>query len=276
MKPLLIIPPAASRLSAIEPLLSTLPAARLADLRERIARMLHGSHDAFAAIPDGPNLLAFACIRRFGGFGLLSDLFARSDVRRQGHGLRMLQTLLSWFDMTGGRWLYATAPADLCTGLLENFGFSTVHAFAIDGVELRFVTRALHTSGEPFAESRDEATMIPLTRAHVPLMVALCHVRGGSDPRVPAEEFAVSVESLVFDLLAQQDAGRCALVGWLRDGRLLTWGSLATESQSSRTYAMRVPANDAVSDCVQAALCDVAQRKGYQHVDFPLEVAAAR
>ena len=105
MKPLLIIPPAATRLSAIEPLLATSPAPRLADLRERIARRPPGSLDAFAALPDGPNMLAFACIRRCGGFGLLSDLFSRSDARRQGHAMRLLQTLLSWFDMTGGRWL---------------------------------------------------------------------------------------------------------------------------------------------------------------------------
>ncbi|MFN0136618.1 MAG: hypothetical protein ACKVS9_10940 [Phycisphaerae bacterium] len=276
MKPLLIIPPASSRLHAIEALLAEVAPPRLADVRERLARTPVGAHDAFAAIPDGADVLALACIRRYGGFGLLGELFTRSDVRLQGHAMRLLQTLLSWFDMTGGRWLYATAPAGLCSGLLENFGFVTLRTCAINGAEQRLVTRALSTSGEPFGESRDEGAMVPLTRAHLPLMVALSHVRSGSDPRVSADEFAVSVESLALELLAQQDAGRCELAGWLREGRLLAWGSLATESHSPRTYAMRVPAGDAASDRVQTALLELAHRKGYQTIDFPLEVAAAR
>lgn len=80
---------------------------------------LSGSRDALALLPDGGRVLAIAALRRREQFGVLGQLFTHPDHRRRGYARQLLQALLSWFDMTGGRWLYLTSPQALAGEVFE-------------------------------------------------------------------------------------------------------------------------------------------------------------
>src|SRR5262245_24311984 len=127
MKPLLILPPAPNRWSSIEDYLDGTPPARIADLRNRFEAPQPEARDAFAIIPNGSLTLAFASIRRVGDIGVLGELSTRPDHRMRGFARSLIQTMLSWFDMTGGKWLYLTSPAGLASAIFENFGFRVLH-----------------------------------------------------------------------------------------------------------------------------------------------------
>src|SRR5262245_52639324 len=127
MKPLLVIPPAPNRWLSIEDYLDGMPAARVADLRNRFESPQAEARDAFAIIPNGSLTLAFASIRRMGDIGVFGELSMRPDHRMRGFARTLIQTMLSWFDMTGGKWLYLTSPATLASAIFENFGFQVLH-----------------------------------------------------------------------------------------------------------------------------------------------------
>lgn len=146
-KPLLILPPAPARRAALEDLLlDARPAAR-ADLCRRLAEPPPGSRDAVAIVPDGGRALAAACIARRYDVGVLTSVFTRKELRLRGHARRLLQTLLAWFDTTGGRWLFAVAPPELLAPIFEPFGFRVLHR----GAEAAALVRTLAAVGdEPF------------------------------------------------------------------------------------------------------------------------------
>lgn len=274
MKPLLIVPPAPARLPAIESLLAHAGEARLADLRARLTAPPTGSHDAFAVVPDGANVLAIAAIRRFGPIGVLGDLFIRPDVRRAGHAARLLQTLLSWFDMTAGRWLYLLSPTDVAV-IFENFGFVRGPSARLGETDQVMMLRALSgVAANPYLDLSGQIETIELSRAHWPLMVAMQQVVGGPDPRVSGADASVAAEVVALDLVRESDAGKCAMIGLLQGGCLTAMGSFAIDQMGARTYALRMPASGAAGDAIHAAVLQSAAARGYTHVDFPMEIAA--
>ena len=103
MKPLLILAPSSTRWQAFEQLLAHEEQSWLDDLRMRLTEGVRGSRDAFAALPDGSRLLASACIRRRHDVGVLGHVLTIPAERRRGRARALLQALLSWFDMSGGR-----------------------------------------------------------------------------------------------------------------------------------------------------------------------------
>jgi GNAT superfamily N-acetyltransferase len=270
-KPLLIMPPAVARWPAFETLLATEEPIWMEDLRRRLCEGVEGARDAFAVIPDGGRVLAAACIRRRHQVGVLGQLFTHPEHRQRGHARRLMQTLLSWFDMTGGRWLLATAGAGVYAGFLEHFGFRVLHG---DGGAVALERSLASVAGEPAAAMAGEATIAPLGRADWPSLVALLMHRGGSDRRVAAQETALTAERTALELVEQADRGLCALLGAWRDERLAGMASVAIDQLGGRTYAMIVPHAGAPENLRPAAVA-LAQARGYEQVEFPLEAVGA-
>jgi len=270
-KPLLIVPPAPNRWHAVEELLAHEPPPRLNDLRRRLADGLDGARDAIAIMPDGAHARAIACIRRRGPIGVFSHLYTQDSYRGRGFARRLVQTLLGWFDMTGGRWLYAQAPADLFERFLCHFGFQALHqAQYSSGTQALLVRRLGHVAPDPYLQAAGAFSVRSVTRADCPLIVALLAHRRGPDPRVTHAESALAAEDTALDLLAQQDEGRCHLLAATCKGRFVGLGSVAIDRLGDRTHAMLMPYGEAPG-VLREALLRFARSKGYEHVDFPLE-----
>lgn len=267
MKPLLIMPPAVARWPAFETLLTSEEPIWLEDLRRRLCDGLGGAQDAFAVIPDGGRVLATACLRRRHQVGVLGQLFTHPEHRRRGHARRLMQTLLSWFDMTGGRWLLATVGAELFGGFLEHFGFRVLHN---GGAMLALERTLADVNGRPAGPGAGEARLAPLGRADWPLLVALLMHGGGPDPRMSPQEAAVSAERTALELVQQADRGQCALLGAWCEERLAGVASIATDQLGGRTYAMIVPHRGAPEN-LRPGVIALARARGYEHVEFPLE-----
>ncbi len=274
MKPLLIVPPAPARWTAIENLLAEQRPAWLADLKRRICDALPGARDAMAVIPNGGQVVAAACIRRTHDVGVLGDLLTHAAHRGKGHARRLLQILLSWFDMTGGHWLYTTCDAPLYAGIFEKFGFQPLHHAAHDGREVLTVIRTPATVRGGPLPAEGEAQVRALSRADWPLLVALLQHRAGPDPRVPLAESAVAAETSTMELINQVEQGTAALLGAEISGRIVAAGSVATDQLGQRTFAMCWP-HEPPSAVLRAAVIELAASKGYDKVDFPMEILAS-
>lgn len=269
-KPLLVIPPAPARWMSLETLLDGTDSARLADMRSRFQEQMPGARDAFAMIPNGSLCLAIACIRRSGDLAVLGDVFTRPDHRLRGMARSLLQTLLSWFDMTGGKWLYLTTPAALGPAFFENFGFRGLHrGDSTDGPVLTMVRTMSHVANSPYGASEESVVVRELGRSDYPLLVAMLQYQAGADPRVPTAESATSAEAIASELLAQRDRGVCLLLGAERDGVLVGAVSLAIDKLGKRTYALALPHSGAPQTLLDAAVA-AAMAKGYEQLDFPL------
>jgi GNAT superfamily N-acetyltransferase len=267
MKPLLIMPPAAARWPAFETLLTSEEPIWLEDLRRRLSEGLDGAHDAFAIIPEGGRAVAAACLRRRHQVGVLGQLFTHPAHRKRGHARRLVQTLLSWFDMTGGRWLLATASVSLFADFLEHFGFRVLHS----GGGTVALERALAgVDGKPAGQGAGETRVAPLGRADWPLLVALQMYCGGADRRVSPWEAALSAERAALELVEQSDRGHCALLGAWYEDRLAGAASVAVDQLGGRTYAMIIPHEGAPQE-LRAGAIGLARARGYEQVEFPLE-----
>lgn len=306
-KPLLILPPAPARRAALEDLLLDLRPAARAEACLRLAEPPAGSRDAIAIVPDGGRALAAACIARRLDVGLLTFVFTRGELRRRGHARRLLQTLLSWFDTTGGRWLFATAPRALIPPMFEPFGFRVLHAGAAmygqnataipgtshAGVASASPSRSSSTaSGDPYPQGPTASLVrtlgavgdepfLPLprdqrvdaiSRADWPLLFGLMQYVPGPDPRVPLAESAPAAEQASLDLLDQQDRGLCVLRGVWCHSRLLAAATLATDQLGARSFGALIP--PAAPPALREDIVSVAASRGYTHVDFPFEVLA--
>lgn len=273
MKPLLIVPPAPERWPALSGLLGHKGPLWLEDIEKRLREGVPDAHDAFAIAGQGSELVANACIMRRGDVGILGHVFTRPDHRRRGFSRRLIEALLAWFDMTGGRWLYLGCRTELVE-LYEKFGFHLLHrvttAVMDDATMLR---RAPGVGDDPLPDSAGEVEIRDVTRADWPLLVALLQHRAGADPRVNTAESAVNAELSTLELLRQQEQGQCQLLAAKRAGRVVGLGSLATEKAEKRTYAMLLP-HDQPIDALRAALLKEADTKGYEKVDFPMEALA--
>ena len=74
MKPLLIIPPCASRWPALSDRYAHETSLRLTDVEKRFFASVQGGQDAFAVIPDGGRMLSGALLSKRGETGVLSLL----------------------------------------------------------------------------------------------------------------------------------------------------------------------------------------------------------
>jgi GNAT superfamily N-acetyltransferase len=273
-KPLLVLPPSPARWPAIETLLSHEPAERLNDLKLRLSDPPAAAADAFAIQPDGAHSRAFACLRRTDTVGVLGDLYTHPEHRRRGLARRLMQTLLSWFDMTGGKWLYAFCPADLHAAFFEHFGFRVLHRASSEPSGMLALLRTPgNVTTDPITSAHGHVTVREATRADWPLIVSLLQHRSGPDTRVNLAESALAAEATAFDLLAQHDRGVCSLLVATAGHRVVAVGTLAIQL-GQRTYAMTMPPGDRHSETMRSALLDLATRKGYAQVDFPMELAA--
>jgi N-acetylglutamate synthase-like GNAT family acetyltransferase len=271
MKPLLILAPSPTRWRAVEDLLGHEEEMWRDDIHRRLVDGVADCRDAFAVIPEGSHLLAAACIRRRHDVGVLGHVFTRPDQRQRGRARALMQALLSWFDVTGGRWLYVTSPRDLTGGLFEKFGFGVLRSAEDANPRRVTMLRTPAKVGENPLEKRDgHATIRDATRADWVLIVALLQHQPAADPRVSLEESALAAEVTALQLIQQQEQGACRLLVACRDDRVVGVGSLATGQAGERTYAMVLP-HDRPPERLREVLLESAQRRGYTQVDFPME-----
>lgn len=276
-KPLLVLPPAPGRWQQLEDLYADLAPVWKNDLRLRVTEPLDEARDAVAVVPDGGRLLAGVCIRRRGELGVLGHVLTRPEVRGRGLARTLLQTLLSWFDMTGGKWLYVNAPPDLAHGLFEKFGFHGVRPLGDpSGVETRSLVRSPGTAPSiPYDPPPSGGIEVqPLNRAAFPAIVALLKHYRGPDPRVDATTSSAGAETTAIELLDREQQGTCLLRGAIRDHRLIAIGTVATDTLGKRTYGMIAPAG-ADAEPLRRELQRIAANRGYEQLDFPLETLGA-
>lgn len=271
MKPLLILAPSGAHWPALEQLLGHEDAALLKDLQARLTDDAGGGQDAFAVVPDGPRMLACAVIRRSGPVGVLGPMFTREELRRRGLARRLLQTLLSWFDMTGGKWLYVACPGDFCVEMLGHFGFLPLRRHSADGEDrVSMLRRQSHTAESPFDKLEPRSNIRDASRGDWALLVALLQHHRGADPRVELDESALGAERAALEWLNQAESGACQLIVSVSSGRIVGLGSLATGQAGRRSYAMIVP-HDHPPEGLRQAVLDRAAARGYEQVDFPME-----
>ncbi len=271
MKPLLIVPPAPGRWPALRDLLAHEGAAPLADLEHRFVPGVAGGQDAYAVIVSGGQLLSVAGINKHGDLGVLGQVYTRPEHRGRGYARKVTETVLGWFEMTGGKWLFLTTTDELDEGLYWKFGFAQLHrAEWAPHNRLVMVRIAQGVTSEPLDDAGDSTAVRDVGRVEWPAMVALLQYQAGPDPRVPLAESAVTAELFTLDLLAHEDRGSCQLKGAFRGQRLVGLGSVATDQPGSRTYAMLIPHADTPPE-LRAAILDLAHAKGYTQVDFPME-----
>jgi GNAT superfamily N-acetyltransferase len=275
VKPLLVIPPAPARWPALRDVPIHSDPLWQDDLEKRFAQGVPRSQDAFALMADGGLVLAFAGLSKRHDIGVVSRLFVRPEHRGHGYARRLLETLVAWFDMTGGKWLYGTATADLAEGLMRKLGFKTIRRAPRtphDAVVVMRLTGDIYD--DPLATADGRTTVHDVARANWPTMVVLLHNRPGPDPRISLDESAVTADQTALELVAQQEAGKCLLKAAFRGTRLIALGTVAVEHPGERTYAMIMPHSDA-PPILREALLDLARTKGYSQVDFPMEALAA-
>ena len=274
MKPLLIIPPSPARWPALRDLPLHDDPIWQDDLEKRFARGLPRSQDAFAIFADGGHVLGTACICKRHDLGVLTRVYVQPDHRQRGLARQLVDTVLSWFDMTGGKWLYATTTADLLEGLFSKVRFRDVHRVAATPHDATVILRAAaDVPDDPLLAADGPVTVHDLSRANWPTMVVLMHNRAGADPRVPLGESSVAAEATALDLIAQLEAGTCSLKAAFQGPRLIGLASIATQPEGERTYAMIMPHDD-VPQVLRNAVVEFAQAGGYQQVDFPMEALA--
>jgi GNAT superfamily N-acetyltransferase len=276
MKPLLILGPSPTRWQAIEELLGHEDGVWRDDLRKRLVDGVADSQDAFAVVSDGGNLLASACIRRRHDIGVLGHLFTRPAQRQHGRARLLMQALLSWFDMTGGKWLYLTSPHELAEGLFEKFGFRVLRQLErSDQGRVTMLRTPAHVGESPFERLTGRLVIRDVARADWVLLVALLQHYCGPDPRTRLEESALAAEATAVELITQQEQGACRLMVACCHDRIVGLGSIATNQIGHRTYAMLLP-HDRPPDGLREALLDFARLRGYEQVEFPMEALAKR
>lgn len=269
MKPLLVFPPAPGRWSAMDALLADVSGAQRADLQTRFCEALPGAQDAFGVIRDGGHFLCAACVRRSGPVAVLGPIVTRETHRRQGLAERTLRAVLTWFDMTGGERIYATAPGDL-SPWLERIGFTALHRAESASSPLQTMRRAHPANASAGRGTPAAADVRPATPADYALLVELLQDHPGPDPRVPLAESAASAEATVTDWLQQYVRGVCQLLVAIDGGRASGLALIATDRLGPRTYAVVAPHSGAPA-VIRTAAIEFARGRGYEFVDLPFE-----
>jgi len=276
MKPILIIPPAPARWPAFEDLLRHEGTPWLLDLKRRLVDGVPGAQDAYAVMLSGNRILASVAINKFGDVGLLTHGYTREEHRRRGAARKLVETAVSWFSMTGGRWLFLGTTAEFDEGFYRKFGFTPLRRAVWKPYDRLTMLRTTPGAAEsPQADSAGEIVTRDLSRAEWPAMVALLQYSRGPDPRVPLDESAVSAPMFTLDLIEHQERGACQLKGAFCGSRLVGVATIATDQAGERTYAMLIPHVDA-PQTLRDAVIDFAKTKGYARVDFPMEALGGR
>ncbi|MGE0478839.1 MAG: GNAT family N-acetyltransferase [Phycisphaerae bacterium] len=301
MKPLLILPPAPNRWSALDDLFVGVAPELREDLEARFARGVPGASDAFAVSLNGGQILANATVSRRGEFGVLGYVYTRREQRGRGLALELIRTVIGWFDMIGGRRLYASTTRDAAERVFAPLGFKVLHdGDGGDGVRpentarperassvahdptpastppdataemIMLARRASGAPEDPFAGLEGPVEIRPVTRADWPLMVALLQHRAGPDRRAPLAQSARTAEIDALKWIRDQERGVCTLhAAWQAD-RIIALATLATDKIGARTYAMILPSGGAPPE-LRAAVAAAARDRAYEHVEYPLE-----
>lgn len=273
MRPLLIVPPAPARWPALQDLPLHDDPLWWHDLEKRFAEGLRGAQDAFMVTPDGGRFLACAAISKRHDLGILSRIFTRPEHRHNGLARSVLDGLLTWFDMVGGKWLYVTAPTGL-ESLFGKFGFHTIRRAPRTPEDILVMLRpAAEVPEDPLTAASAPISVHDVTRANWPSIVTLLYNRAGPDPRVPLDESAAAAEVTALELLSRQETETCHLKAAFSGPRLIGLATVATDRLGDRTYAMVMPHRGAPPE-LREAIIAFARSKGYEHVDFPMEALA--
>lgn len=274
MKPLLLPCPAPNRSAPICALLEECSPAEAPDIAERMNVGVAGALDAVALQPDGGQALALGIIRRRGELGLLGPLWTRPQHRREGHARRLLQTLLAWFDMTGGRRLYLVAPAACFPEWLAHFGFRPLH-FGGDPLRVSLLRTPAGLEDDPLTGVEHSPPCVePLGPSDWAALHALAQHRLGADPRLSPAESALAAEAMIPELFTRLGSKRCALLGVRRGEHLAAAVTVALDATGPRTYALRWPYGENLPALADAT-AELARRHGYEQVDYPLESQGA-
>ena len=274
MKPLLILAPAPARWNVIGDLYAQEDPKWIEDLRLRTNEGVDRTQDAAAIWPEGGQASAGAVIRRTGEIGVLAHLLTHPAHRMKGRARALLQTLLSWFDMSGGKWLYACSPADVANGLLAHFGFRVLHRGVDGDAQIACLLRTpAHTPDTPFERLSGEVQFRLATRADLVSLIALLMHHRGPDPRASVAETALGAATTALDLVDQAAAGKCHLVVATRRGRVVGAGTLALEPAGRKTHAMLLP-HDQAPPGLRENVLDAARVKGFEQVEFPMDALA--
>ncbi len=275
MKPLLLIPPAPARWPALHDLFSHKGPPWTTDIENRFLAGVGGAQDVYAVLPEAGRFMAGACVNKCGELGVLGHCYTRPERRRRGYARRLIEALLAWFDMRGGRWLMLTTTGDLAEAVYAKFGFRTLRRLAWQPRERVTMLRTRAGVGDdPFATVAGDVTVREVGRAEWPALAMLLQFQPGPDPRVSIAESGVVAELFTLDLLDHQERGKCRLLGAFRGPRLVGLASLATDADGPRTYAMLMPHAGAPVE-LRDAVCAAARERGYADVAFPMEALAA-
>ncbi len=270
MKPLLILPPAPQRWQSLDDLLADESPNWRDDLRRRLCEGVADATDAVSVVRDGGRMLAAAVVRRRGSIGFLSQMFTRAAHRGQGMMRATVQSLLSWFDMTGGRELLTVAPA-AGAAALESLGFARHHAHTTADGNVRIAMRRIRAhSAAP--SSSEEPTVRPAVDADLPWIVALLQRRPAENPAVSMDESAVAAPETALGLLSEQARGAGRVLVAADGGGVSGVGSIATDRSGTRTFAVVLPYVDEPAP-LRPALVELARTLGYETVDFPFNTA---
>lgn len=270
MKPLVIIPPAPARWPPLREMLAFRETLWLHDLERRLTTGVPNAQDAIAIIQDGGLALACAALCKAGDVGTLVHVYTRPEHRHRGHGAALIQALLAWFDMTGGKWLFHITARAEEEPFLARFGFKPIRRAPWTPADRMSTLRGPGGLEDLLGSSAAPLEVRPLARADWPHMVALLQHAPGADPRMTLDESAVTAELFTLDLLAQQEKQRCHLLGAFNGAHLVGFATLAVDAPQPRTYAMVIPHHGAPQP-LRSAIQSAAQERGYEHVDFPLE-----
>ncbi|MBL8880298.1 MAG: GNAT family N-acetyltransferase [Phycisphaerales bacterium] len=274
MKPLLILPPASARWRSLADLLGQQDAAIVRDAELRFSEGVAGATDAFALIVDGGLSIACASITRRNDVGVLGYVVTRPTHRGKGLAAELIESLIAWFDMTDGRWLYCATAGAAAGRLCDRYGFRVLHVLSRDGREDVFLQRAVDVMiPSPFEALRGDEKIRDVTRADWPLLVSLLQHRPGHDPRATPDESAIGAEEFALRLVDDQEQGKCKLLAAWHDGHITAFGTVAVDPLGDKTYAMLIPFGDA-PPALRAALISEGEAKGYRTVEFPMEAVA--
>jgi GNAT superfamily N-acetyltransferase len=259
-KPLLIVPPAPERWPKIEALLQHKGQPWLDDLALRFRQGVAGSRDAFAVISDGGNLLAHAAIFSTSDVGILGHVFVAPPVRRQGLASRLIETLVQWFQMTGGHWLYLTTEPALIP-LYERFGFRVLHRAPLgDGEQVTMQRRPADGGVTPLPLRGGVVKTRSVQRADWPLILALLQDHPGADPAVGIDTTAVTAERWALERLAEQAAQRLVLLAAEQEGRIVAL-ALVTPAAGAEPATIALLPHNRVPTALRQAALEAGQRQ---------------
>lgn len=271
---MLILPPAPARWRSLAELLAQQDAAVVRDAELRFSHGVDGATDAFALVVDGGLTIACASITRRSDVGVLGYVITRPSHRGKGLAAEMIESLITWFDMTDGRWLYCATAGVAAGRLCDRYGFRVLHSLSRDGRDDVFLQRAVDVMiPSPFDALRGDEIIRDITRADWPLLVSLLQHRPGHDPRATPDESAIGAEEFALRLLDDQEQGKCRLLAAWRGGHITAFGTVAVDTLGEKTYAMLIPFGGA-PPALREALVSEGQAKGYRTIEFPMEAVA--